>query len=198
MVIDRLDDRRHRLGGRRDKVVAGHEDRLDRGSPESDPSAGFLTSARIERQPPSSRFPADFDCAPNVAFAITVTTLTALGEMLLVDPVLRPIAKEHATVGGATVLDRDVWLGWLMAAAQVYAGIVPLALWRPKLAAASAAGALSGGERASARKRAGDRRADRRCKAAGARAGARRLLASAKAGARVRLGHVYFVPPETG
>ena len=97
------------------------------------PPAVFLISARIERRPPSARFPSGFARAPGVAFAIAAAALAALGATLLVDSALGLWSQEHATVGGVVILGREVWLGWVMVAAQVYSIIVPLVLGRLKL-----------------------------------------------------------------
>ena len=102
------------------------------------PPAVFLISARIERRPPSSRFPNGFARAPGVAFAIAATALTALGATLLVDSVLGLVAQDHATVGNVVLLGREVWLGWVMVVAQVYSIVVPLVLGRLKLPVAKA------------------------------------------------------------
>lgn len=102
------------------------------------PPAVFLISARIERRPPSSRFPNGFARAPGVAFAIAATALTALGATLLVNSVLGLVAQDHATVGNVVLLGREVWLGWVMVVAQVYSIVVPLVLGRLKLPVAKA------------------------------------------------------------
>jgi cobalt-zinc-cadmium efflux system protein len=102
------------------------------------PPAAFLISARIERRPPSSRYPNGFARAPGVAFAIAATALTALGATLLVDSGLTLASREHATVGGVMLLGREVWLGWVMVAAQVYSIVVPIVLGRLKLPVARA------------------------------------------------------------
>lgn len=97
------------------------------------PPIVFLVSAWIERRPPSSRFPAGFGRAPGLAFAIAAAALAALGATLLVDSAWSLFTREHATVAEVRVLGRDVWLGWLMEAAQVYSILVPLVLGWLKL-----------------------------------------------------------------
>jgi divalent metal cation (Fe/Co/Zn/Cd) transporter len=97
------------------------------------PPAVFLISARIERQRPSARFPNGFARAPSVAFAIAATALAALGGTLLVDSALALWSQDHATVGGVMLFGRQIWLGWIMVAAQVYSIVVPLVLGRLKL-----------------------------------------------------------------
>ena len=102
------------------------------------PPAVFLISARIERRPPSSRYPNGFARAPGVAFAIAAAALTALGATLLFDSGMGLLSQEHATVGGVMIFGREIWLGWVMVAAQVYSIIVPLVLGRLKLPVAKA------------------------------------------------------------
>ena len=97
------------------------------------PPAVFLISARVERLPPSPRFPNGFARAPGLAFAIAAAALAALGATLLIDSVLGLISQDHATVAAVEVLGHEVWLGWIMVAAQVYSIIVPLILGRLKL-----------------------------------------------------------------
>ncbi|KQT31039.1 cobalt transporter [Sphingomonas sp. Leaf412] len=97
------------------------------------PPIVFLISARIERRPPSARFPSGFARASSLAFAIAATALVALGATLLVDSALSLVAQEHATVAGVELFGREIWLGWIMIAAQVYSIIVPLVLGRLKL-----------------------------------------------------------------
>lgn len=97
------------------------------------PPAVFLISARIEHRPPDSRFPDGFARAPSLAFAIAAAALTALGATLLVDSAMSLIAQEHATVAAVRIAGREIWLGWIMVAAQVYSIIVPLVLGWLKL-----------------------------------------------------------------
>ena len=97
------------------------------------PPAVFLISARIERRPASARFPNGFARAPSLAFSIAAAALVALGGTLLVDSAMGLLSQEHATVAAAHIFGREVWLGWIMVAAQVYSIIVPLVLGRLKL-----------------------------------------------------------------
>ncbi|HEX8062141.1 MAG TPA: hypothetical protein VF535_02900 [Allosphingosinicella sp.] len=52
--------------------------------------------------------------------------LASVGALLLWDSGKTLIAREHATVASIRLLGRDVWLGWLMLAAQVYSIVPPL------------------------------------------------------------------------
>ncbi|MDB5695408.1 MAG: cation diffusion facilitator family transporter [Sphingomonas bacterium] len=93
----------------------------------------FLMAARVERHRPTSRFPNGFARAPGLAFAIAAAALAVLGGVLLVESVMSLAAREHATVGGVVILGREVWLGWVMVAAQLYSIAVPVVLGRLKL-----------------------------------------------------------------
>lgn len=97
------------------------------------PPAVFLVSARVERRPATARFPNGFARAPGLAFAIAAAALTALGGTLLVDSAISLISQEHATVAGVHLSGREIWLGWIMVAAQVYSIVVPLVLGWLKL-----------------------------------------------------------------
>jgi len=97
------------------------------------PPAVFLISARVERRSASARFPNGFARVPSLAFVIAAAALTALGGTLLVDSAISLISREHATVAAVHVFGKEIWLGWIMVAAQVYSIVVPLVLGRLKL-----------------------------------------------------------------
>jgi cobalt-zinc-cadmium efflux system protein len=97
------------------------------------PPAVFLISARIERRPANARFPIGFARAPGLAFAIAAAALAALGGTLLIDSIRGLLSQDHATVAAVRIFGREVWLGWIMVAAQVYSIVVPLILGRMKL-----------------------------------------------------------------
>lgn len=102
------------------------------------PPIVFLVSAHLEHRPPSALFPNGFARAPGVAFALAAAALAALGAILLFDSARSLIAREHATVASTTILGREIWLGWLMVAAQAYSIVVPIVLGRLKLPLARA------------------------------------------------------------
>lgn len=97
------------------------------------PPAVFLIAARIERLPPSARYPNGFARVPSLAFAIAAAALTGLGATLLVDSAIGLFSREHPTVAAVHVFGREIWLGWIMIAAQVYSIVVPIVLGRLKL-----------------------------------------------------------------
>jgi len=97
------------------------------------PPAVFLISAHVERRSANARFPNGFARVPSLAFVIAAAALTALGGTLLVDSAISLISQEHATVAAVHVFGKEIWLGWIMVAAQVYSIVVPLVLGRLKL-----------------------------------------------------------------
>lgn len=102
------------------------------------PPIVFLVAVRVERWAPTTRFPHGFQRAPSLAFAIAAAALTALGGSLLVNSAMSLFAQEHATIAAIDVLGHELWLGWVMVAAQVYSIVVPLVLGRLKLPLARA------------------------------------------------------------
>lgn len=97
------------------------------------PPAVFLVSARVERRPANARFPNGFARAPSLAFAIAAAAMTALGGALLINSVMSLTSQEHATVAAVHIFGQELWLGWIMVAAQVYSIVVPLVLGWLKL-----------------------------------------------------------------
>lgn len=97
------------------------------------PPIVFLIAARMEHWPATSRFPNGFARVPSLAFAIAAAALAALGATLLVDSAMSLAATEHPSVAAVDLFGREIWLGWIMVAAQVYSIIVPLVLGRLKL-----------------------------------------------------------------
>ena len=97
------------------------------------PPAVFLISARVERRPANARFPNGFARVPSLAFVIAATALTALGSTLLVDSAMSLVSQEHATVAAVHIFGKEIWLGWIMVAAQVYSIVVPVVLGWLKL-----------------------------------------------------------------
>lgn len=98
------------------------------------PPIAFLVAARLERRSRrSKRFPFGFERVNGLGFFIAAIALAATGALLLWDSLMTLIRAEHATVGSVRLLGRDIWLGWLMLAAQVYALVPPLIIGRKEL-----------------------------------------------------------------
>ncbi|NIJ36355.1 divalent metal cation (Fe/Co/Zn/Cd) transporter [Sphingopyxis panaciterrae] len=98
------------------------------------PPIAFLIAARMERKGARSRkFPFGFERVNGLGFFLAAVALAATGALLLWDSALTLIKAEHATVGSVHLFGRDIWLGWLMIGAQVYAMIPPMIIGRKEL-----------------------------------------------------------------
>lgn len=96
------------------------------------PAIVFLIAARIERMPPSRRFPFGFDRANSLAFLIAAVALAAVGISLLIESVMSLVQGEHPSVPPMQLFGHEVWSGWVMVAALAYSVIPPLILGRLK------------------------------------------------------------------
>ena len=98
------------------------------------PPIAFLVAARMERKGQRSRkFPFGFERVNGLGFFLAAVALAATGALLLWDAGMTLIAAEHATVGSVHLLGHDIWLGWLMIGAQLYALIPPMIIGRKEL-----------------------------------------------------------------
>lgn len=98
------------------------------------PPVMFLISAKLElRGGRSTRFPFGFDRVNGLGFFIAAIALTAVGALLLINAVMALAAAEHATVGSIVIFGQDIWLGWLMLAAQAYSLVPPMIIGRKEL-----------------------------------------------------------------
>ena len=98
------------------------------------PSIAFLVAARMERKgQASARFPFGFERVNGLGVFLAAGALAATGALLLWDSAMTLIHAEHATVGSVRLFGHDIWLGWLMLAAQFYALIPPLIIGRKEL-----------------------------------------------------------------
>src|SRR5690349_12297179 len=90
------------------------------------PPIVFLVAIHFEKKGPTRDFPFGFDRVHSLAFLIAAVALASVGALLLWDSAKTLIAREHATVASIHLFGRDIWLGWLMLAAQIYSIIPPL------------------------------------------------------------------------
>jgi cation diffusion facilitator family transporter len=97
------------------------------------PPIVYLVSIRLERHPPTKRFPAGFDRVNSLAFVISAVALTLMGVYLLVEAAMTLAAREHPTVGSTRLFGRDLWLGWPMIAVLLWSTIPSMILGRLKL-----------------------------------------------------------------
>ncbi|MDT9599424.1 cation transporter [Sphingosinicella rhizophila] len=97
------------------------------------PPIVFLTAVHFERKPSTRLFPFGFARVHSLAFLVAAVALAAVGLSLLWDAAFTLYAQEHATVASITIFGRDIWLGWVMLAAQVYSIIPPYIIGRKEL-----------------------------------------------------------------
>lgn len=90
------------------------------------PPIVFLISERYERRGANRNFHYGYDRVNGLGFLIAAVALAAVGLLLLKDSVMALMSQEHVTIGTVRLLGHDIWLGWFMLAAQVYATIPPL------------------------------------------------------------------------
>lgn len=96
------------------------------------PAIVFLIAARWERRDPNPRFPFGYRRGHSLAFLIAATALLSVGAFLAYEGVTTLLKQEHPTVGGITLFDHTVWLGWLMIAALLFSIVPPVILGRIK------------------------------------------------------------------
>jgi len=98
------------------------------------PPIMFLVSARVEQQGHiSKRFPFGFHRVNSLGFFVAAVALTTVGGVLLYNAGTALSAAEHPTVASVVLFGHEVWLGWLMIAAQVYSLIPPMIIGRKEL-----------------------------------------------------------------
>jgi divalent metal cation (Fe/Co/Zn/Cd) transporter len=90
------------------------------------PPIVFLVAVRFEKKGGTGEFPFGFDRVHSLAFLIAAVALAGVGTLLLWDAASTLVAREHATVASVRLLGREIWLGWLMLAAQAYSIVPPL------------------------------------------------------------------------
>ncbi|MET0371666.1 MAG: cation transporter [Sphingobium sp.] len=98
------------------------------------PPIMFLIAARMERKGErSEHFPFGFERVNGLGFFLAAVALAAVGALLLYNALMALASAEHATVGSIVILGQDIWLGWLMIAAQIYSLIPPMLIGRKEL-----------------------------------------------------------------
>lgn len=102
------------------------------------PPAAFLIASRFRDRPPNARFAFGYHRAMSVAYVVASFFLFALGAFILFDSVERLIVGTHPPIGTVEVFNQQVWLGYIMIGALLYAGIPPIILGRLKQGPAEA------------------------------------------------------------
>ena len=102
------------------------------------PPVAILIAAHLEKKGRSARFPFGFERANGLGFFVAAVALATVGLWLLYDSVTALLSGEHAPVTSVELFDHELWLGWLMLAAQLYSLIPPLFIGRKELPLARA------------------------------------------------------------
>lgn len=98
------------------------------------PPIAFLIAAHFElKRKRSAHFPFGFERANGLGFFVAAVALAAVGVQLLWDALSTLVAAEHATVGSVVLFGYEIWLGWLMIAAQLYSLVPPFIIGRKEL-----------------------------------------------------------------
>lgn len=97
------------------------------------PPIVFLVAVYFEKKSPAETFPFGFARGHSLAFLIAAVALAMVGTSLLWDATSTLLKAEHATVGSTRLFGHDIWLGWVMLAAQVYSIIPPFIIARKEL-----------------------------------------------------------------
>ena len=98
------------------------------------PPLMFLVAAQLERHGSrSAHFPFGFERVNGLGFFVAAVALTAVGALLLYNAIMALASLEHATVGSIVIFGQDIWLGWLMIAAQLYSLVPPLIIGHKEL-----------------------------------------------------------------
>ena len=128
------------MGGSQAMKTAWIEDRLGPRAADRLPDRHPLRGAARS----SKRFHFGFDRVNGLGFLIAAVALAAVGAHPAARRGHRRWSRaEHVTVGSIRLFGRDVWLGWLMLAAQAYATIPPLIIGRKELPLATRAAATN-------------------------------------------------------
>jgi divalent metal cation (Fe/Co/Zn/Cd) transporter len=97
------------------------------------PPVVFLLATRWEAKSSDPRFQYGFDRVNSLGFLVAAVALATVGLFLVKDAAMALIAQKHVTIGTARLWGRDIWLGWFMLAAQVYAIVPPVIIGHKEL-----------------------------------------------------------------
>jgi divalent metal cation (Fe/Co/Zn/Cd) transporter len=98
------------------------------------PPVMFIIAAHMElKGERSEHFPFGFERVNGLGFFVAAVALAAVGALLLVNALWALALREHPTVASVVIFGREIWLGWLMIAAQLYALVPPMIMGRKEL-----------------------------------------------------------------
>lgn len=104
------------------------------------PPAVFLLAMRIRKRPPDESHPYGYSRAILLAFLAAAVAILMFGLFMLMDSLSSLIKREHPSIGHFQLFDwqYQIWGGWIMIAALVYAMILPVILGHLKMPLAEA------------------------------------------------------------
>lgn len=97
------------------------------------PPIAFLVATRIRQRKPDHEFPYGYHRVVSIAYLTASLALLAVGLLLVWDSFTKLLTFEHPPIGLVQPFGHRVWLGWLMIAALIYAGLPPVLLGRIKI-----------------------------------------------------------------
>lgn len=97
------------------------------------PAISFLIASKIAYKKPNSKFPYGYHRAFSIAYLAGALTLFAMGCFLFIDSAMSLIKAEHPTIGTIIIFGNQIWLGWIMILALVWASLPAVLIGYKKL-----------------------------------------------------------------
>lgn len=99
------------------------------------PPAVFLLAMRVRKRSPDESHPYGYSRAILLAFLAAAVAILLFGLFMLMDSVSSLIKREHPSIGHFQLFDwqYQIWGGWIMIAALVYAMVPPVILGHLKM-----------------------------------------------------------------
>ncbi|WP_161888232.1 hypothetical protein [Pontibacter russatus] len=98
-------------------LITGHEDRLVRRHPQPYPVRFVSDCLRGFPQAPEQ----GYHRVVSIAYLCSALALFSVGAFLVFDSAMSLVSAEHATIGTVVVFVQQIWLGYLMIAALLWA-----------------------------------------------------------------------------
>ncbi|TKA93315.1 cation diffusion facilitator family transporter [Halopseudomonas bauzanensis] len=104
------------------------------------PPAVFLLAMRVRKRSPDEKHPYGYSRAILLAFLAAAVAIVMFGLFMLVDSASSLLKREHPSIGHFQLFDwpYEIWAGWIMIGALVYAMIPPVVLGHMKMPLAKA------------------------------------------------------------
>jgi len=97
------------------------------------PAISFLIASRIAYKKPNYKFPYGYHRAFSISYLAGAIALFAMGCFLLIDSSISLIKAEHPTIGTIVIFGHQLWLGWIMILALVWASLPSVVIGYKKL-----------------------------------------------------------------